>query len=117
MAFLTVSDLAAFVPNVDPAKAQEMIDDASALAAVEAPGILAVGFAYGDAVKAILRRAVVRWLESGSGARQSVQVGQISTTYDNTQQPRGLFLPSELAQLKALGAAPSASYTISLAGA
>lgn len=117
MPFLTVGDLLPFAPGLDPVKAQAMIDDASAIAVVEAPGILADGFLYADAVKAVLRGAIIRWLEAGSGARQSVQVGQIGTTFDNSQPRRGMFLPSELAQLRGLApAAVSGSFTLSLAG-
>jgi hypothetical protein len=100
--FLTVSDLVAFSPNVDPEKAQAMIDDASALAAVVAPCISAVGFAYPAAVKAILRGAILRWLEAGTGARQAVSVGQVGITNDTRQERRGMFQPSEIVQLQSL---------------
>jgi hypothetical protein len=114
--FLEVSDLTPLVSNIDAAKAQVMIDDASAVAASHAPCILEPAFTNGALVKAILRRAVVRWLEAGSGALQQVTVGQIGQTFDNRQDQRSMFRPDEITQLQGLCVKSSASMTLSLAG-
>lgn len=101
---LTPTDLAPFA-TIDEAKANAMIADALAMARVAAPCIDDADFAHADAVKAILRGAILRWNEGGAGGRTQVtdQVGpfQHSEAY---QQPtrRTLFWPSEIEQLKKL---------------
>jgi len=113
--FLTVSDLLVFAPDIEQAKAQEMIDDATALASLVAPCIQAVGFSNGPAVKAILRGAILRWNDSGTGAIQSQTAGPFGQVLDTRQERRGMFWPSEITQLQSLCAAGT-SYTVSLAG-
>ena len=108
--FLTVSDLLVFAPDIEQAKAQEMIDDATALASLVAPCIQAVGFSNGPAVKAILR-----WHEAGTGAFQQQTAGPFGVQVDTRQARRGMFWPSEITQLQSLCAAGT-SYTVSLAG-
>lgn len=98
---LSVADLAPFA-SIPDEKAQAMIDDALAMAARVAPCILDDAFAYPEAARAILRGAVLRWEETGSGAYQSQQVGPFGVTYDNRQQRRGMFWPSEIEQLQGL---------------
>lgn len=111
--FITTTDLAPFA-TIDEAKAQAMIDDAIAMATVAAPCITDQTFAHGDAVKAILRGAILRWNETGAGGRTQVtdQVGpfQHSEAY---QQPtrRTLFWPSEVDQLTKLCAANSGAWS------
>jgi len=113
--FLIVDDLLSFSPGIDQVKAQSMIDDATALAVLVAPCIDDVDFIYGDAVKAILRGAILRWDEAGSGALQSQQAGPYGQTLDTRQVRKGMFWPSEIVQLQRLCASGS-SYTLSLAG-
>jgi hypothetical protein len=79
-----------------------MIDDALALAVQVAPCITAADFAYEGAAKAILRGAVLRWHEAGTGAFQARSVGAVSEQYDTRQQRRGMFWPSEISQLQDL---------------
>lgn len=98
---LSPSDLAPFA-EIDDAKANAMIDDALALAARIAPCILTDEFAYGDAAKAILRGAILRWHEAGTGALQSQQAGPFGQVLDTRQQRRGMFWPSEIADLQQL---------------
>lgn len=112
--FLTVDDLLLFVPDMNPARAQQMIDDATALAVLAAPCIDDVGFANSAAVKAILRDAILRRHEAGSGALQQQSAGPFAATYDTRQERRGLFWPSEIRQLQSLCPAGSA-FTVSLA--
>ena len=98
---LTVLDLAPFA-TIDPIKAQAMIDDAMALAARVAPCITDAAFAYPDAAKAILRGAVLRWNDSGTGAVTQQAAGPFSQTLDTRQTRRSMFWPSEISELQKL---------------
>jgi hypothetical protein len=114
--YLTVEDLAPFV-TIEATKAEAMIDDAEAMALLAAPCIAAVGFAYTAAVKAILRGAVIRWNDSGSGAVQSQTAGPFGQTLDTRQERRGMFWPSEIVALQSLCAdSQGGVYSVSLAG-
>ena len=114
--FLNASDLDPFA-TIDAAKADAMIEDAEAMALLAAPCIAAEGFAYGLAVKAILRAAVLRWNDFGSGAAQTVQSGPFAQTLDTRQERRGMVWPSEIVSLQSLCAdSQGGVYTTSLAG-
>jgi hypothetical protein len=113
---ISVADLLPFSPSIDSVKAQAMIDDALALAARVAPCINDADFAYPDAAKAIIRGAILRWDEAGTGAMQQQTAGPFGQTIDTRQQRRGMFWPSELNDLTALCSASSTSYTTSMAG-
>lgn len=98
---ITPDDLAPFA-EIDPAKAAAMIDDATAIALRLAPcladttDVTVIGMA-----KAILRAAILRWNDAGSGEVTQQTSGPFTTTY--TQQARkSLFWPSEIEQLQAL---------------
>lgn len=118
---LEPDDLAPFA-DIPEAKAQAMIDDALALAARVAPCILDDEFEYEAAAKAILRGAVLRWHEAGSGAfaQRTETRGPFSTgeTYDTRQQRRGMFWPSEIEALQDLckGAVTSGAFDIDTVG-
>lgn len=115
--FLNVDDLAPFAV-IDAVKAEAMIEDAEAMALLAAPCISADGFAYGSAVRAILRAAVLRWNDSGSGAAQTVQSGPFAQTLDTRQERRGMFWPSEIVALQSLCTTnQGGAYSTSLAGA
>ena len=114
--FLDSSDLDPFA-TVDPVKADAMIEDAEAMAVLAAPCITAVGFANGAAVKAILRGAILRWNDTGSGAFQQQSAGPFGVTVDTRQERRGMFWPSEIASLQNLCATNQGGvYSVSLAG-
>jgi hypothetical protein len=116
MTFLTPDDLTPFA-TIDATKAQAMIDDAEAMAVLAAPCIAADGFTNTSAVKAILRGAVIRWNDAGSGALQAQTAGPFGQTLDTRQERRGMFWPSEIVQLQSLCAgAEGGTYTVSLAG-
>lgn len=116
MTFLTPEDLAPFA-TIEATKAQAMIDDAEAMAALAAPCILSEDFANADAVKAILRGAVLRWNEAGSGALAAESAGPFAKTVDTRQERRTMFWPSEIQQLQNLcGTIGGATFTVSLAG-
>lgn len=95
------ADLAPFA-TIDDAKAQAMIDDALALAALAAPCIDNADFAYDAAAKAIIRRAIIRWNDTGSGALTQQGAGPFQVSVDNRQPHRNLLWPSEIAQLQEL---------------
>lgn len=115
--FLTLADLQVFAPSIDPAKAEAMIDDATALALIVAPCIASATFANSDAVRAILRGAILRWNEAGTGALASQQAGPFGMSVDTRQERRGMFWPSEIAQLQNLCSNGTGGvYTVSLAG-
>lgn len=102
--FLTLDDLEPFA-CIDEAKAQAMIDDATATALLAAPCLGGTG---DDAltelqqagVKALLRGAILRWNEAGTGALSSQTAGPFSQTLDTRTQRRGMFWPSEIEQLQ-----------------
>lgn len=105
--FLTPEDLQVFAPTLSDEKAAAMIADASAMAVRVAPciatstdaGVLA-------AVKAVLRAAILRWNDAGSGALVTKQntVGPFNNaeTYDNRSKRSGLFWPDEIETLQGL---------------
>ena len=98
---LVPEDLAPFA-EIPEAKALAMIEDALALAATVAPCIIETTFAHEAAARAILRGAILRWHEAGTGALQSEGIGSYNYTVDNRQQRRGMFWPSEITQLQEL---------------
>lgn len=112
---LTPADLAPFA-DIDPVKAQEMIDDALAMAVLVAPCLApdsgtVLSEMQSKTVKAILRRAIVRWNEVGTGVVSQQTSGPFSQTTDTTRSgSKSLFWPSEVNDLQAVcraaGAAP-----------
>jgi hypothetical protein len=117
--FLEVSDLTAFA-TIDPVKAQLMIDDATAMAVMAAPCLESSELSLNqhNAVRAILRGAVLRWNESGTGAVSQQAAGPFSATLDTRQERRGMFWPSEITQLQGVCSATSSSdaFTIDTVG-
>jgi len=97
---ITIDDLAPFATIAED-KAQAMIDDATAMAAVSAPCL--TGTLTGDqlaAVKAVLRGAVLRWNQSGQGAVSAQAMGPFSVAVDTRQPRRALFWPAEIEALQ-----------------
>ncbi len=99
------SDLTPFAV-IDEVKAAAMIEDAMALAERLAPCISTPGFLHEKAARAILRGAILRWHESGSGAYTSKQesAGPFAQNqvYDTRQVRKGMFWPSEITGLQDL---------------
>lgn len=102
------SDLEPFA-EIPAAKAQAMIDDALARAARVAPCILSEEFAYPEAALAILRGAILRWHEAGTGALSQQSAGPFGQTLDTRQPRRGMFWPSEEDELRSLCGSGEAS--------
>lgn len=106
MVFLVPTDLDPFA-QIDSAKAFEMIADAEAIATLAAP-CLATPDTLTDlqtsAVRAVLRGAILRWNEAGTGAltqtNQSAGPWAVGQSYDTRQQRRAMFWPSEITQLQ-----------------
>lgn len=115
--FLVPDDLTPF-SKIEPAKAMAMIEDAEAQAVLVAPCIndLAIDDPKRAAVKAILRRAVLRWNEAGTGALSSQQTGPYSVSVDTRQPSRGTFWPSEIDQLQKVCATSSGAFSIRPSG-
>lgn len=111
---ITVDDLLPFAPNIDEGKAEAMIEDALALAARVAPCILDPTFEHEGAARAILRGAILRWNDSGSGAVVSQAAGPFSQTIDTSQVRRSMFWPSEITDLQELCGKPLSSRAYSL---
>ena len=118
---VTPSDLAPFAV-IDSVKAAAMIDDAMALAARVAPCILDDSFQYEAAARAVIRGAILRWNEAGTGALTSEQqiAGpfQVTKAIDNRPQRKSMFWPSEIEQLQELCKGPevSGAFSIDTAG-
>lgn len=119
---LTAAEVQLFSPGISDELAEQMITDAIAMAAITAPCIEANDFPYTGAAKAIIRGAILRWHESGSGAAVSESVGagpySKSVTYDTRQTRKSMFWPSELTELRKLcGKTTRSAYSIDLAAA
>lgn len=115
---LTPDDLAPFA-DIDPVKAAAMIEDALSLAVIVAPCIGTDTFEHAGAARAILRGAIIRWHEAGSGALASTTAGPFGQTVDTRQPRKGMFWPSEIEQLQGLcssGGDSSDAFTIDTVG-
>lgn len=103
--FLNVDDLDPFA-EIDPIKATAMIEDAEALALTAAPCLESTtpALTAGQlaSIRAILRGAILRWNEAGTGAMQSQTAGPFAVQVDTRQTRRGMFWPSEISQLQAI---------------
>lgn len=99
---LSIDDLTPFAPDIDPGKATAMIEDALAVAAIVAPCILEDTFTAAGAAKAIIRGALLRWHDAGTGAVVSQAAGPFTQTIDTSTTRRGMYWPSEITQLQKL---------------
>lgn len=101
--FIMPSDLEPFA-DIPEAKALAMIEDAEAQALLIAPCLseLEQGDAKLAAVRSILRGALLRWNDAGSGAIQQTQVGPFGQSIDTRQHRKGMFWPSEINDLQGI---------------
>ncbi|ATL64931.1 hypothetical protein CRH09_00460 [Nocardia terpenica] len=95
-------DIEPLCKKADPQAADIIIADAVAQADRIAECINRPGFAFQDAAKSIIRQAIIRRLEAGSGAIVQKTAGQYAVTVDNSGQRKALFWPSEISQLQKL---------------
>lgn len=116
--FLSVDDLLAFAPGIDEAKAQQMVEDATALAVLAAPCLddsdTVLTGNQQAAVRAILRGAILRWDEAGSGALASQTAGPFAQALDTRQVRRGMFWPSEITSLQSICAGTGSGQAFSV---
>lgn len=101
---LDVADLASFA-SIPPDKASQMIEDATYTAALVAPclapdRVFTLSTIQLGAAKAVIRGAILRWNEAGTGALSQQSAGPFQQTLDTRQQRRGMFWPSEIDQLQ-----------------
>ncbi len=104
--FLAPSDLPADTGAGLGLQPWQMIEDAEGLAVLAAPCLGDTEHELTDgqkaAVKAILRGAIMRWNDAGSGSIQSETTGPFSTTVDTTVTRRGMFWPAEIVSLQSI---------------
>jgi len=110
MAYLTPADLAPFA-EIDEAKAAAMIEDVEARARQAAPCIAEAEFmADADrmaAVRSILRQAVLRWNDAGTGVFTQMGAGPYQASTDTRSERKPLLWPSEISDLREICAAYS----------
>lgn len=105
------SDLEAFAV-IDEIKATAMIADAMGMAKMIAPCIVSPTFEHPDAAKAVIRGAILRWNEAGTGAITTKQAGPYQQVIDSNTRRNNLFWPSEISQLEAMCRAGSTAFSI-----
>ena len=103
--FLTPTDLAPFA-DIDEAKATAMIEDVEARARQAAPCISDPEFLADEdrtaAVRSVLRQAVLRWNDAGSGVFTQMGAGPFQGSTDTRAERKPLLWPSEIADLRDL---------------
>lgn len=103
---ISVDDVLVFNRDLDKKQVEVLIKDGLALAERAAPCIKEPDFAYADAAIAIIRTAILRWADSGTGAltQQQNSAGPFAQnlSFDTRQTRRSLFFPSEIAELQKL---------------
>lgn len=124
MALLEVADLTPFAPDIDATKAAAMIADALALATMVAPCLSeelppSLSDEQKAAAKAIVRGAVLRWNDSGSGAATSKAAGPFQIAFDNRQSRKSMFWPSEITELQRIckGGSDGGAFSVDTAAA
>ena len=124
---LTPADLAPFA-TIPEDQATAMIEDALAMAVLAAPCLSdgQLDPKYAAAAKAVIRGAILRWHEAGNGAltqrQQTAGPFSQNESYDTRSQRRGMFWPSEIAQLQDIcrqagDVTPNAAFSFRLGGA
>jgi len=102
----TLDDLPPLPAHVDRKTAQDTIDDAMALAVFAAPCLESPDLPESKAkvAKAIIRQAIIRSFEAGTGALSSIQRSagpfQRTDSFDTRTPRQSLFWKSEIAQLR-----------------
>lgn len=109
--FLEPSDF----PGIDDA--ETLIDDAESLAILSAPclagGMTALQPFQYKAARAIMRGAVLRWNDAGTGAVESQSAGPFSMS-TTTQARRNSYWPSEKSDLKEICRNPNSGKAFSI---
>jgi hypothetical protein len=104
--FLVPLDLPSGTGDALGLTVDQMIEDAEGLALLAAPCLGTTPSTLTPvqlaAVKAVLRGAIMRWNDVGSGARQSITTGPFSESIDTTVARRGMYWPSEITSLQSI---------------
>jgi hypothetical protein len=111
-----VDDLTPFA-TIDQTKAAAMVADAIAMAILAAPCLgdtTTLNYQQIAAAKAVLRGAVLRWNDSGTGAIGSQTAGPYAQTFDTRQPRRVLFWPSEISTLQRICVEPTSGGAFSI---
>lgn len=111
---ISPDDLAPFAV-IEDTKAEAMISDALGMAILIAPCIAEEDFAYPDAAKAVIRGAVLRWNDAGSGAITTKQAGPYQQVIDSNTRRNNLFWPSEISQLQSMCRDSSGAFAVDTA--
>lgn len=111
---ITTDDLAPFT-QIESAKAEAMIADALGMAKLLAPCITEDDFAYPDAAKAVIRGAILRWNDAGTGAITTKQAGPYQQVIDSNTRRNNLFWPSEITQLQTMCKTSSKAFALDTA--
>ena len=100
---LALSDLAPFA-DISSTKAEALIEDALARAARVAPCLTdsTLSDVNAAAAKGVIRDAILRKNDAGSGALAGQTAGPFGMTLDTRQPHRTLFWPSEIEELQSI---------------
>jgi len=117
---IALDDLLPFAPDLDPVKGQAMLADAVATAYLLAPCLQGpLTDEQAAAGRAIIRRAVLRWNDAGSGALASntQSAGPFTETqnFGNPYQVGSMFWKSEVEQLRKICRAAATAFHIDTA--
>jgi hypothetical protein len=114
---LTPSDLAPFATIAD-ARANALIEDAMSRAARVAPCIRddSLSDDHALAARGVIRDAVLRKNDAGTGAVQQQTAGPFGQAIDTREPRRALFWPSEIAELQAICAEHNGTAATTRAG-
>jgi hypothetical protein len=98
--FINVDDLLLFNSDQSEELIEAMIDDAESMALAHVPELADITDAVKKkTVKAVLRQALNRWIEAGSGAVVTEAAGPFSHTLDTRATRKGMFYKGEIEQL------------------
>lgn len=101
--FITPEDLRSSLGSKSESEIQELIDDAVALARLDAPCIDHPSFPHRASLKAILRAAIKYTAGAGDGSVTQVSGGPWQKTVDTRQKTNGVFFnEAQTAKLKSL---------------
>lgn len=116
MALLTPGDFGDKLSGLTTEEAEQVIEDAEALALLYAPCIANPQFNNIAAAKAIIRKAVIYDYEASSARRQTEQTGPYSITNFAPTRSGTFYSPSQIEALKALCKQPplAGAYSVQL---
>ena len=117
--FVSIDDVRSFAGDLSEADLMLLVDGANARAMRLAPCLATASAEHAAEAKLILVGVVRRWIEAGSGARQTEQAGIFSYTLDTRQRQGGYTLwPSEVTELQSIcgESSPTGAFTVDMTG-